>query len=680
MVFYDFKVEYQVKKTTMKSDNGRERSFSNFALGINEQLGVECGLDGNISMVITGGEFGRLQLVVACKLEMVTLKECKIYICKILREVLEVLDDIKIVEEREISVKDVHAIVKRADNSGTLGGTSWFLRELKIDYFNSCNFRIKEKCYVKELTYEEAVEKAEKIMADSSLLNEIKRIYSKENIKKYYGNPVHYVLTVGTNEAAIEMIDILVPALKTNNRLLGGRVNYIYSIEEYCYDEEDMKNLFEIAKGNVVVIEMRGSDGMHGNYASTYERVVEFFNNLIESYGFNTLCFFVNNTEHSGFAKSMIAKAKGGIDIIEIQEGMGNYERAMQYFKQLTETTDFPLQMDEVKEILPKKSLFTISEVQKVYKKWYGNGLKNRVYKAYKTVELVEVEDKQKVSNPYKELQNMIGLSEIKQVVNQIIAAGRMQKLRSEMGLDSYKTSMHMIFTGNPGSAKTTVARLLAQILRRENILDSGSFVEVGRADLIAQYVGWTAKTVCAKFREAQGGILFIDEAYSLVDDSNSFGDEAINTIVQEMENNRDDVIVIFAGYPKKMELFMQKNEGLRSRIAFHLNFPDYKADEMLSILELMCKQKGYIMNVGTREKCMDIFRNACSHEEFGNGRFVRNLLEQAMMRQSQRLFEECKGKKISKKQLSLLMVDDFDTNVCEQYKKEEKKRIGFTN
>ena len=125
-----------------------------------------------------------------------------------------------------------------------------------------------------------------------------------------------------------------------------------------------------------------------------------------------------------------------------------------------------------------------------------------------------------------------------------------------------------MIFTGNPGSAKTTVARLLSQILKKEGILDSGRFVEVGRADLIARYVGWTAKTVCEKFREAAGGVLFIDEAYSLVDDSNTFGDEAINTIVQEMENHRDDVIVIFAGYPEKMKVFLEKNEGLRSRIS----------------------------------------------------------------------------------------------------------------
>ena len=245
------------------------------------------------------------------------------------------------------------------------------------------------------------------------------------------------------------------------------------------------------------------------------------------------------------------------------------------------------------------------------------------------------------------------------------------------MGMDNHTSSRHMIFTGNPGSAKTTVARLLAQILKQEDVLQSGYFVECGRGDLVAQYVGWTAKQVRKKFREAEGGILFIDEAYSLVDDTNSFGDEAINTIVQEMENHRDDVIVIFAGYPKKMEEFLQKNEGLRSRIAFHLNFPDYKADEMLEILKLMAKSKGMKIDSATEEKCLEIFSAACKNEEFGNGRFARNLLEQAILKQADRIIKQTGNKKITRKELCTLVAEDFEVNAKEQYKKKES-RLGF--
>ena len=246
------------------------------------------------------------------------------------------------------------------------------------------------------------------------------------------------------------------------------------------------------------------------------------------------------------------------------------------------------------------------------------------------------------------------------------------------MGMDSYKTSLHMVFTGNPGTAKTTVARLITQIFVKEGILDTGNYVECGRADLVGKYVGWTAKTVKSKFREATGGVLFIDEAYSLVDDSNSFGDEAINTIVQEMENHRDDVIVIFAGYPDKMKDFFAKNEGLRSRIAFHLDFPDYNAEELVDILKLMADKKGYKLNPDIERKCLEIFAQAVKKEEFGNGRYVRNLLEQAMMAQSRRITKEYAGKKITRKALTTLKPEDFDVNASKLIEKETKRTIGF--
>lgn len=200
-----------------------------------------------------------------------------------------------------------------------------------------------------------------------------------------------------------------------------------------------------------------------------------------------------------------------------------------------------------------------------------------------------------------------------------------------------------MLFTGNPGSAKTTCARLLAGILKDRGLLASGEFVECGRSDLVGKYVGWTAIIVKEKFKQAQGGVLFIDEAYALNSDD-KFGPEAINTIVQEMENHRDDVIVIFAGYPEPMEDFLQSNEGLRSRIAFHLNFPDYNAEEMTEIFALMMKEQGYTCSKRFLEKAHDLLAEAVTHADFGNGRFARNLLEQTIMKQSARLIHLSEG------------------------------------
>ena len=197
----------------------------------------------------------------------------------------------------------------------------------------------------------------------------------------------------------------------------------------------------------------------------------------------------------------------------------------------------------------------------------------------------MESKKKDKKSEPYDELQKMVGLENIKKLVDEIIDSARIQKLRSEMGMDSFKTSLHMVFTGNPGSAKTTVARLITQIFVKEGILSTGKYVECGRADLVGKYVGWTAKEVRKRFREAKGGVLFIDEAYSLVDGSNSFGDEAINTIVQEMENHRDDVIVIFAGLTSERSRQLHRN----------LLQPSGKTADLLWLLFLQLQS--YVLN-----------------------------------------------------------------------------------
>ena len=159
-----------------------------------------------------------------------------------------------------------------------------------------------------------------------------------------------------------------------------------------------------------------------------------------------------------------------------------------------------------------------------------------------------------------------------------------------------------------------------------------------------------------------------------------SYGDEAISTIVQEMENHRDDVIVIFAGYNDKMKSFLDRNEGLLSRIAFHLNFPDYNTNELIDILKLMAENKGYVLKDDVLDECKSIFNKAIKQDNFGNGRFVRNLLEQAEMKQAQRIYDNSVGKEIDKETLMSLSVEDFKDGLSEIYKRSRNKIIGFTN
>ena len=277
-----------------------------------------------------------------------------------------------------------------------------------------------------------------------------------------------------------------------------------------------------------------------------------------------------------------------------------------------------------------------------------------------------------------KELNQLIGLTAAKDVIRKAVAGFKMNKRCIDMGIPRDKASYHMVFTGNPGTAKTTVARLLAEILKDEKVLGNGNFVEVGRADLVSEYVGKTASLVKSKFREAQGGVLFIDEAYSLCDyHKNSYGDEAINTIVQEMENNRDKVIVIFAGYPEPMKEFLERNPGMSSRIAFHINFEDYSVDELCDITKLMLSKKQYEITDAAMDRLCRIYENVSRDNDYGNGRFVRKLIEEAEMNLALRL-ENVKNSDITKKILTTIEAEDIPAVPVQ--KRSGVIRIGFAN
>jgi stage V sporulation protein K len=239
------------------------------------------------------------------------------------------------------------------------------------------------------------------------------------------------------------------------------------------------------------------------------------------------------------------------------------------------------------------------------------------------------------------ELDSLVGLESVKEQVRALVAFLQVQGRRLEHGLPEVATSQHLVFVGNPGTGKTTIARLLAHMYRSMGLLRRGQLVEVDRAGLVGEYVGMTAIKTERAIRKALDGVLFIDEAYALARPGQravDFGQEAIETLLKRMEDHRHRLVVIVAGYPRLMNEFLDSNPGLRSRFARELTFPDYSTEELVAITELFASQNEYRVTGPGAEELRGIFARAERDEGFGNARYARTIFEQALNAQALRL------------------------------------------
>lgn len=265
--------------------------------------------------------------------------------------------------------------------------------------------------------------------------------------------------------------------------------------------------------------------------------------------------------------------------------------------------------------------------------------------------------------DPYQELEELIGLAAVKEEVKSLANFVRVQKQRQEKGLKTPKMSYHLVFTGSPGTGKTTVARIVARIYKDLGILKKGHTVETDRSGLVAEYVGQTAIKTNAVVDSALNGVLFIDEAYALVPEGGSnsdYGQEAISTLLKRMEDDRDKLVVIIAGYTNEMKRFIDSNPGLQSRFNRYIKFPDYTPEELVDIFHMYMRKNEYTISKDADKLLREKLEYAVAHKDrnFGNARYVRNVFEKAIQRQADRL---SKRSGLSEQQLMELSMEDLE-------------------
>lgn len=510
-----------------------------------------------------------------------------------------------------------------------------FDEDLLNDYELDDLFSNYRRSYISEnitkpIDKKDALAVSKKYLCSETFEPELKRIFRKNSVGVTKGIPVHYLVQ---SDNAHRLADTLVSSLYSNNRLGCARYT-VLDLYNLSARSSDIRELFRVCSGSTIIMNCCGLKCTNGDNCTADETIPDIFFDLINVYK-NEIQFIFTFSNDGPSLPDAVEEKLGAITFVKLADDTVENEDAHKYLRKLCREENTSCDKD----------LLSLCA-------------KDTPYRA-------------------SELQELIGLDSAKSVIEKAITYSKAQKIFADKGMKESRTAMHMVFTGNPGTAKTTVARLFARILKENGVLSKGDLIECGRSDLVGKYVGWTAVQVKNMFKKAKGSVLFIDEAYSLCDDrSGSYGDEAVNTIVQEMENNRDDMVVIFAGYPKKMNDFLDRNPGLKSRIAFHVNFEDYTAEELLSIVHLMAKNNEHKLADDVDETLLPFLERVCKKPNFGNGRFARNLIEGALFGQALRLTRQ-NFNTMTMDDIVTLKARDFDLTEDDTLE-EEPKHIGF--
>lgn len=580
----------------------------------------------------------------------------------------------------EVSLSTLLSLLRSANRNSYIDNEDFILEQFELDLLNNSSFGA--RYYFGENMLEkgsksQVYEDTKKFLASETIIPELDRIYAKPSSKKTIGHPVHYLLQTDDLETRKDTYRLILQALYANNRIVSKRYFYVNLGPKLRFSRALLECLYKASAGGTVVIRYSTDEGLAEDdiFANTDRELIEVICEFMKKYR-NQVLTVLCLTRECARHKKIFYEFLGNISFVEIKEEFVQNEQAFQFLEMIAKNNKVRIDKNLFLKI-EKDRGYLAPELRNIFEEWYDKKLKTDIFPQYKNIETISSEEAkaQPKGYAYHDLMEMVGLDEAKNLILNSINYFKAQKKFADKGMKYNRPSMHMVFTGNPGTAKTSVARLFARIMKDNNLLSKGHLVEVGRADIVGKYVGSTAPLVKKAFKDAKGGVLFIDEAYSLVDDKDGlFGDEAINTIVQEMENLREEVVVIFAGYPDKMERFLQKNPGLRSRIANHVNFPDYDTESLLGIATIIANKNNLVFSEDAYKKLESVFDTVRTEKDFGNGRYVRNILEKAKMALATRLLS-LDFDSVTTKDVETLLAEDIQVPINQNY---EQKQIGF--
>ena len=494
-------------------------------------------------------------------------------------------------------------------------------------------------------------EKIEKLYIEEASKDTLKKIIEyirkyNEKIEKEYIN-FNMCIYANNEEVVKEILEIVKEVGETFGYIKSGALK-----ELSLYNIENIENIFD-ENSNIVLL--KDFENLNNQDQSVKDKFMHELDEELSKNSENTITILTAKNKdiiNMSFEKNQNLKEKYfEFEIVGTNPDVQDvYQEILDKLKNSMEVTEqFQVKLlDYISATYPNNSLS--------YPEYRNNLCKKILFNK----EIPEYEKDKTMEEIFAELNQLVGLEKVKSVLKDLVDLMEL-KAKSKDDLKISNINLHMVFLGNPGTGKTTVARIVAQILYNLKYIKQNKLIEVSSKDLVAEYVGQTAPKTMAVVERALGGVLFVDEAYSLASgqgQGNSYNEEAIATLIQAMENNRDNLVVIFAGYTKEMQLFLNANSGIVSRIGYTLEFEDYTTEELIKIFEGMVKKSGFIVTQDAIEKVKEIIEEYKDTKNFGNARFVRSIYEKTIVKHA----SNTKGKK-SKKILKTIVKEDISAD-----------------